>query len=120
MKIKYFGTNLTDAGHYIWSIHPEAQSVGWDRKLDFNEQPFHPESLTQGLQLGEVNWMQSISPKGKFTICAIYGSCKDRRPGSKSVFWVDAAITYDALKELILKTPASAAIISAMPFEVKW
>ena len=116
--MNYYGTELTQAGHNFWDIDYDVMRYS---KIYFNDIPFDPEHLTDseggyGLKRGEVRW-HSIDD---YTICAIEGSCKDNRPGSKSVFWVKENISFDELKQLILSTPICMKIINQMPFEVKW
>lgn len=118
--MKYFGTELTSAGHFIWDISPSGESLS-NMSLDFKSIPFSPEDLTEPedgyyLKFGAVRWYHIEG----YTICAIYGSCKDDRPGSKSVFWVKETIPFEILKDKILSISITKQIIEKMPFEVLW
>ena len=111
--MNYFGTNLTSYGHYFWELEGERICRS---NVDFKDIPFNPEYLVEYKPNGVVE----CSAVGEYSVCAISGSCKDSRPGSKSVFWVKAQIAPDELKKLILSTPIAQKIIEQMPFEVKW
>ncbi len=115
----YFGTDVDEHGHYMWEISDDGLRFV-KRSLNFNTIPFSPEYITQNIPNGHVNWLMIQSSMGAFTICAIAGSCKDDRPGCKSVFWVNEIIPFMKLKEEILATPLCAKIIHLMKFEVKW
>jgi hypothetical protein len=108
----YFGTSLTEYGHYIWVLDNDMQKI-W---LKFDRLPFNPEELTRTLNNGEISTYQTT----EFTVIAICGSCKDDRPGSKSVFWVNESIPLIELKKIILNTPKAKQIIEAFKFAVKW
>src|SRR5574343_1134443 len=80
-KMEYFGTNLTEHGHYSWDLTGDRMvKIGLLPK----HTPFNPEELTINLPKGEVIYYQS----SKFTVLGISGSCKDERNGTKSIFWV--------------------------------
>lgn len=120
VKINYFGTDLSSAGHYIWEIDESGNGL-INRSLNFNSIPFNPERMTDPeygyyLTKGSVRWHRFNG----FTVCGIEGSCKDNRQGSHSVFWVTEDVTNEALKERILSTPVCKKIIEQMPFEVQW
>jgi len=116
--MNYYGTELSQAGHHFWNI--DYDQIGYS-KLSFEDVPFNPEKLTEPedryfLKRGTIRW-HSIED---YTICAIEGSCKDTRPGSKSVFWVKEKISFDELRELMLSTPICVKIFDQMPFDVNW
>jgi len=116
--MNYYGTELNQAGHHFWDIDVDVMRYS---KISLNDVSFNPEKLTEPenryfLKRGTIRW-HSIED---YTICAIEGSCKDSRPGSKSVFWVKENISYDELKELILSTPICNKIIEQMDFDVIW
>ena len=110
--MEYFGTNLTEAGHYRWDISN-------DRMIRINyrfeELPFHPENLTNNLPKGEVVFYQG----GGYTVLGIAGSPKDTRTGTKSIFWVKEIINKSEMIEKIKSNPVAMKLINAMPFEVK-
>lgn len=117
MKIEYFGTNTTEAGHYRWNIIDNRMQRTWAR---FDDMPIHPEQMVHALPNGQVNWITTKSAHGTFTICAIAGSPRDTRPGCKSVFWVSGEVSFEDLKNEILARPLFAEIIEKMPFKVDW
>lgn len=116
--MKYFGTELTNHGHFIWDIDPSGTYLT-NMSLNFKQIPFNPEEMPrtskgERLPRGTVRFYQEEG----YTICAIEGSCIDTRPGSKSVFWVKEEITNQELKERILSIPITRQIIEKMPFKV--
>jgi hypothetical protein len=112
--MKYFGTNLNEAGHYVWDI--DNGLFFSNRTLKFNDLPFHPENLTNNLSNGDIVFYQG----GGYTVLGIAGSCYDKRPNSKSIFWVEEIITKEQMIERIKVHPIAEKIINAMPFKVKW
>lgn len=111
--MEYFGTNLTEHGHYRFDMDGEYMVKTWTK---FTDLPFNPEELTNNLPKGEVAFYQG----GGFTVFAIAGSCKDERPGTKSVFWVKENITRGQFITKIMQSATAMKIIRAMPFEVRW
>ncbi len=110
----YFGTRLDSAGHYFWTLH-DSRLVR--SKVYFDDLPFNPESLTEDNQpLGAVRYLKF----GDYRVCIIVGSCYDKRPGSKSVFWTTEDIRFGDFKNMILSIPIGKKIIEQMPFEVEW
>lgn len=110
--MEYFGTNLTEAGHYRWNIDDRMTKINYR----FEELPFHPENLTNNLPKGDVIFYQG----GGYTLIGIAGSCKDGRPGTKSIFWVKETITRDELIKRLMANKTAVEIIAKMPFKVKW
>ena len=109
--MEYFGTNLTEHGHYSWNLTGDRMvRIGLLPK----NTPFDPENLTINLPKGEVVFYQS----SKFTVLGISGSCKDDRGGTKSIFWVKELLTKQEMFERIKENKLAKAIIDAMPFEV--
>jgi len=118
MKLFYFGTDLDSAGHYFFEL---GQNVMHKNHKSFGDFPFNPERLPhridfEGLSNGTVKFYSFAG----YVICAIEGSCKDKRPGSKSIFFTNSEITFIQLKNLLLNTTISKKIIDQMPFEVQW
>ena len=111
--MKYFGTNLTVHGHYIFELTDDLMIR---QGIQFDHLPFHPEQLTNNLSKGEVVFYQG----GGFTVIGISGSCKDARPGTKSIFWAEEIITFDEMRSKILNIPIAKQIIDLMSFKVKW
>lgn len=111
--MQYFGTDLTEHGHYTWDLTGDRMvKIG----LLPNNVPFHPEELTRGLPKGEVVFYQS----SKFTVLGISGSCKDERNGTKSIFWVNEILTKQEMFERINQNKLSKSILDAMPFTVRF
>ena len=110
--MEYFGTSLTEHGHYRWDIDEGFRKMNYG----FESLPFHPENLTNNLPKGEVVFYQG----GGLTVIGISGSCKDERPGTKSIFWVKGTISRSDLVLKIMQHQTAMRIIRAMPFEVKW
>jgi len=111
--MEYFGTDLTECGHYRWNIDDEYLE---NSKLRFDDLPFHPEGLTNNMSNGSVIYYQG----GGYTVIGICGSCKDRRPGSKSIFWVKEIITKEEMIDKIKQNKLAMKIINAMPFDIVW
>lgn len=111
--MEYFGTNLTEHGHYRFVLTETGMRKNWSK---FDDLPFHPENLTNNLPKGETTFFQG----GGYTVIAIAGSCKDERPGTKSVFWVKSTIDRDEMIENIKGSKTAMSIINRFPFEVKW
>ena len=113
--MEYFGTSLDQHGHYRFLLegnHMDKVSYSPYKKGI----PFDPESLTEDLPKGEVVFYQG----GGFTVIGIAGSCKDTRPGTKSIFWVREIISKEEMIQKIKEHPMAMKIINAMPFEVMW
>jgi hypothetical protein len=111
--MEYFGTSLDVAGHYRVNID---NGFDYHQSLKFNDLPFNPEQLTNGLPRGDVVFYQG----GGYTVIGIAGSCKDQRPGTKSIFWVKEIISRDEMIHRIVQNETAMKIINAMPFEVKF
>jgi hypothetical protein len=111
--MEYFGTNLTEYGHYRWSLENDRMT---NLGISFRDLPFHPEDLTNNLPKGEVIFYQG----GGYTVVGISGSCKDGRPGTKSIFWIKEIISKSEMVQKIMQNPSSLKIINAIPFEILW
>ena len=72
--------------------------------------------VTNNLPKGEVIFYQG----GGFTVIGISGSCKDDRPGTKSIFWVEELLTFNDMKNRILDYPIAKYIFGSMPFKIQW
>lgn len=109
--MEYFGTNLTEHGHYTWDLSGNRMvQIG----LLPRNTPFNPEELTNNLPKGEVVYYQS----SKFTVIGISGSCKDNRGGTKSIFWENEILSKQEMVDRINQNKLAKAIIDAMPFDV--
>jgi hypothetical protein len=112
--MEYFGTNLTEYGHYRWNLENDHMRFG--KNLLFSDLPFHPEYLTNNLPAGKVVFYQG----GGYTVIGISGSCKDERGGTESIFWVKEIISRSEMIDRIISHPAASKIIQSMPFEIDW
>lgn len=116
--MKYFGTNLTQAGHYLWDI--DSNSLGYLGLPNYGSRgevlPFSPEGLGDKLENGQILYAQTLG----WTILAIGGSCVDKRPGCKSVFLVNEVFSKESMIESIQAIPMAMKIINQMPFKVEW
>jgi len=114
--MEYFGTNLLECGHYRFELDGDYMRKTYNNYPYFNDLPFHPEKITNNLQNGEVVYFQG----GGITAIGIAGSCTDKRPGGKSIFWVKELINRDAMIQRIMQNHAAMHVIRALPFEIKW
>lgn len=112
IELNYFGTSLDCAGHYFWIAKGDRLT---STKVYFKDLPFDPESMFDPYtSKGIVNYYEVEDYK----ICAIQGSCFDKRNGSKSVFWTKENIELKHFKSVILSIPILNKMIKQMPFEV--
>lgn len=109
--IRYFGTDLSSAGHYFWQMGTESLYG-----LNFKDFPFNPERMPTSQRNGDVEFYHIDG----WSIMAICGSCKDKRPGSKSVFFIKQEMPDNELLNLIRSIPIANKIINAMPFDINW
>lgn len=112
MNVKYFGTTLTEKGHFLQDL----LSIGLDynKSLNVNQFPFDIQSLTKGKPKGYV--LKTVVDKYK--IIAIEGSCCDQRFGTSSVFVTTENVTLDQFELYLLLHPWVNKMIDLMPFEV--
>jgi|GEM_PF-1587364 hypothetical protein len=115
--IYYFGTDLQTAGHYLWELDGNGIYRSLHRLEDL---PFNPEGLPskkkgEGMRNGTVRFYRLAH----YSICAIEGSCKDGRPGSKSIFYWDEPHSNIGMTALIKQSPIAMKIINQMPFNVE-
>lgn len=116
--MKYFGTNLSSAGHYFFELEGE---IIRRTNLWFSDLPFDPEKMPS-YEKGEVQNKGDVKfyHSNGYNICAINGSCIDKRWGCKSVFFTTENLTNIELMEKILSIPVAKKMIEQMPFEVRW
>ena len=107
--LEYFGTSLYEHGHYRWILEEPGMVCKY---LRFEDLPFDPEGLTNNLNKGEIIYYQG----GGYTVIGISGSCKDNRPGTKSIFWVNEIFSKEKMIEVIKNNQMAANIIKAMSF----
>jgi hypothetical protein len=111
--MEYFGTNLTEHGHYTWDLKgTKMVKIGLLPK----HTPFNPEELTRHLPKGHCVFYEG----GDYTVFAISGSPLDTRPGTKSVFWVRENLSREQMIDRIKENKTAMSIINAMNFDVKW
>ncbi len=112
--LQYFGTQLDNTGHYFWQLGVASMHRS---RMNLGNCPFNPEALPHKAQKnGDTQFYQFAG----YSIYAIEGSCKDTRPQSKSVFFIEQEITQEELKHLILTSPIGKKIIDKMTFTVTW
>lgn len=114
MNIEYFGTNLTEKGHYLWKLNREG--LGYERNLNINKFPFQVEHLNDNTERGTVLRTQIQDYK----IIHITGSCIDQRGGCKSVFITRDAISIEDFEKYIRGNEFCKKMFTKMPFEVMW
>lgn len=111
-ELHYFGTSLDCAGHYFWIAKGERLD---STKIYFKDLPFDPESMFDPYtSKGIVNYYEVENYK----ICAIAGSCYDKRNGTKSVFFTQEKIDLRDFEKVIMSIPILNKMIKQMPFEV--
>lgn len=113
--IYYFGTSLTQAGHYIWEVKNNTLSELNTYSI-LKRLPFNPENLNNNLPNGNIIFYQG----GGYTVIGITGSCKDTRPSSKSIFFINKIVSFNELKELLLSIPIVNKMIEQMTFNINW
>ena len=112
--LHYFGTDLSSYGHYFWKLEGNRMIY---QPLDFTKLPFNPERLLPSDVRKGLVW---YGAQDGYCICAIAGSCKDTRGGTKSVFWTTELFGSNEWKDRILAIPIARRMIEQMPFEVQW
>lgn len=120
MKTYYFGTSLHTAGHYFFELNDS--EMYQERNIRYGDTPFDPEKLPivkGGRYSRAPNGMTRFYNLGHYSICAIGGSPKDSRPGSKSIFFWDEELTKEQMIEAIKNLPIAMKIINQMPFNVE-
>jgi hypothetical protein len=117
--IKYFGTDLTQAGHYMWQLDGNAMGKFYERGYFFSSIPFNPEKFPRETQTKGKHEFGRIEWNGKhYTILAICGAPSDERGGTKMVFWVEESVTYVELMARIKATPIAMKLINKCPFPI--
>ncbi|GAG36427.1 unnamed protein product [marine sediment metagenome] len=112
--MNYFGTNLDTHGHYFWELDGIMMRKV---KTSFKDIPFDPEELTNDCKKKGDTVFCVVEG---YSILAINGSCKDTRPGTKSVFWVNQVITKEELLQRIANIPVARKMIQQMDFLINW
>lgn len=121
MKIEYFGTDLQGSGHFLWELEHDDVYRNLRRIGDL---PFNPEALPYAGKGKEYRDGTVVFYHGfaGFTICAIAGSCSDKRPGSKSIFFIETNdyVHPIVFKELLLANACFQKMMKKMSFEINW
>lgn len=120
MRTYYFGTDLTNAGHYFFELGTETMNS--NRNIQFGDTPFNPEKLPVakgGRYAYAPKGMTRFYNMGHYSICAIGGSPKDQRPGCHSVFFWEEPLTEQQMIDYMKSLPIAMKIINQMPFSVE-
>ena len=118
MTLHYFGTNLREAGHYLFTLEGDSFYPAFYRWVDLTFNPYDiPNQYDKRtIRKGDKDFYQ----KDGFSILVIEGSCYDQRWGTRTVFFVDGLIDEAKMRELINSVPIAVKILAALPFEVQW
>lgn len=118
----YFGTSQKDYGHYYWTCEGRFLSSMRREPVERLKLPFNPEDLIPVIpgwrkereprENGDVDYF-NIAP---YSILYITGSCLDRRPGCKSVFFTKQDLSKKEMVAEVLKSDAAWNLIDAMSF----
>lgn len=108
MKIKYFGTNLTVAGHYLWDV---LKGNVYNRSLELKDLEFNPEHFFKS---SETFRLTKYAVFGSTTVFGICGSPIDKRNGCKSIFIIDGVYTEKQIKAILLNNEFFNKIIEVM------
>jgi hypothetical protein len=115
--MNYFGTNLTSAGHYFWTLEDDKLHTP---RLSFVDYPFDPYTILDKKRPRYVKGETGFLQIDGYSVLAIEGSPTDDRWGTVSVFFVRELIDRELLCERILAHPFAKQIIACMPFDVLW
>lgn len=112
MRVKYFGTSLTEKGHYLKDL----LSLGLDYNYSISTShfPFDIYSFTKGNPKGFV----AKEIVGKYKVIAIEGSCSDTRWGTVSVFITEENVSLKEFELYLSNHPWVIKMLEQMPFEV--
>ena len=114
--MRYFGTNLTEHGHYWWDVEENNLS---NSKIYVDPLPFDTYDLMDpGCEDKRHKGNVVFKNFKGISVLAIEGSCKDTRWGTFSIFMLDEEITKEEMICRIGDFPILQRIISQMPFEV--
>lgn len=113
MKLRYFGTDDKQAGHYNWTID---ENLRRDYDFQWSEFDFDPYDKQKPHPKGTTTYIKT----DKFSAIIITGSAADERNGTVSTFFIEGNKTKEELKEFILSVPGAVKLINAMPFDVIW
>ena len=117
MQIEYYGTLLDQAGHGFYTLETDFHR----NPTRLHQLPFNPEGLpycnrSNNFIDGTVKTYHVFG----FTICAIAGSPYDKRPDSKSIFFVEKEIDISQFVIDLKQHPVVQKILNKMPFKILW
>lgn len=111
-QLYYFGTSLTSAGHYIWALYDDSMgysSTNYDEMFRY----FNPEKMPYGDNYNRLGATEFYFENG-FSIWAICGSCYDKRPGSKTVFFIKKQLQPEEMWQMLEALPIVKKILEAL------
>lgn len=116
-KWYYFGTDLTQAGHYLKRLYSNSLGhIPYSENVDERTLPMNLEWAAPDLTLGT---MYGYTCAG-YSVLHIVGSCYDKRGGCKSVFIIDkAGMSGQDIFDIVSKTEIVQKMIAQMPFELR-
>lgn len=117
-KIYYYGTNLSQAGHYYWELEKDnlkylglrMEKPKFFSPYDYPEYE-HGEKMRKGKS-------QFLHLNGH-SILAIEGSCSDNRFGTRSVFFIEGIMEKDKFIELLKSHKIFNEMVDQMNFEIE-
>lgn len=112
MKVKYFGTQLNEKGHFLQDLL--TIGIDYNRSINVGQFPFDIQSLTKNKPKGFV--LKTIIENYK--IIAIEGSCADQRGGTCSVFVTTENVNLEQFESYLIVHPFVIKMIELMPFKV--
>lgn len=111
LKLIYFGTNISSAGHYFWNVSADGNTI---IARHFSEEilPFDIERIVP-TDRGEKTLYTVFTDTSGFpiTVLAFEGSPYDKRGGCKSVFLSAGEHSEDDMIEAIKKSPVCTLIL---------
>ena len=111
--MEYFGTPLDYACHGFHYCNGEYLSSSRVRFSDFCREAFNPESLVEN-DAYKPNGNVYFFHKNGYSICNIVGGCYDKRPGTKTVFFIKEQLTNKELWDKINAIPVCKKICSPL------
>lgn len=114
IKTEYYGTSLTEIGHYIHSLG--VYGLDLERNINVSKYPFDIYSFSKNTEKGTV----IKSEIKNFKIISITGSCIDKRGGTVSVFITNDNVSLDQFEEYIKNHPYCKRMFDQMSFNVLW
>lgn len=93
LKIHYFGTNLTEHGHYFWDVSNGAPTDKYNKpdNIDFNQYEFKYQKR------GDIDYLKTPN----YSVIGICGSPVDHRGGTVSVFFTKEDLTKEQFLDIL-------------------